>query len=296
MWASQWLAAQPPPPHEIQVDLGAAQDVVGFRYLPRQDGPTVGNIGQYEFYVSADGTNWGGAVAVGIFSADAAEKEVGFPVKNGRYVRLRALSEVNGLPYSAVAELSVLQRQCLSSPSVQLAQPRSGYIQRSSTLQLVADACPSAAGQGVKFVVDGVTLTTDFSAPYAATATGLAAAEHVVEAYLVDGSGNQIVGHTTYDRSTPVGIGDTYVAMGDGITFGLGDDIPTDDNSADRRNLLGGYTSVLADGLTAAKGLSGRGRQQGRRRRHIGDLALHGHQHAAAAVSERELLPADVRT
>jgi lysophospholipase L1-like esterase len=252
-WATQWLAAQPPPPHEIQVDLGAAQDVVGFRYLPRQDGQNIGNIGHFEFYVSDNGTNWGTAVATGAFAADAAEKEVRFPAKNGRYVRLRALSEVNGFVYTAVAELSVLKHECLA-PSVLFTQPRSGHIQRSSTLQLVAEACPSEAGQGVKFVVDGVTLTTDFTPPFAATATGLSAAEHVIEAFLVDGSGNQIVGHTTYDKSTPVGIGDTYVAMGDGITYGLGDDVATDDNSADRRNLLGGYTPVLADRLTTARG------------------------------------------
>ena len=57
-----------------------------------------------------------------------------FPAKNGRYVRLRALSEVNELPYTVVAEL----RFCTAvhAPSVLLAQPRSGYIQRSSTLQL----------------------------------------------------------------------------------------------------------------------------------------------------------------
>ena len=169
-------------------------------------------------------------------------------------MRLKALSEVNGLPYSAVAELGVLRRQCLSSPSVQLDQPRSGYVQRSSTLQLVADACPSAAGQGVKFVVDGVTIATDFSAPYTATATPLFSSEHVVEAYLVDGGGNQIGGHTTTTDRRPSALATGYVAMGDGITYGLGDDFAPDDNSADRRNLLGGYTSILADGLTAARG------------------------------------------
>ena len=196
------------------------------------------------------------------------EKEVAFPLKSGRYVRLRALTEVGQRPYTAVAELSILQRQCLA-PSVQLIQPRSKYIQRSSTLQLVADACPSEAGQGVKFVVDGVTLATDFSAPYTATATGLSAAEHIVEAYLVDGGGSQIVGHTTYDRSAPVGIGDTYVALGDGITYGLGDDVGTDDNSADGRNLLGGFESILADALTAARGYPVF-RHQSRHRRRLG--------------------------
>jgi lysophospholipase L1-like esterase len=252
IWTTQWQAAQPAHPHEIQIDLGAVRDVVGFRYLPRQDTETAGNIARYEFYVSADGTNWGPAVATGTFADDSSQKEVGFPIKSGRYVRLRALSEVDGLPYTAVAELGILQRQCVT-PSVLLSQPRSGYIQRSSTLSLVADACPGG-GQGVQFVVDGVPVATDFTAPYSVNAPSLAAAEHVIEASLVDGSGSPIAGAATYDRSTPVGIGDTYVAMGDGITYGLGDDLPTDDNTADGRNRLGGFESVLAEGLTAARG------------------------------------------
>ena len=106
----------------------------------------------------------------------------------------------------------------------------------------------------MKFVVDGVTLATVFSAPYSAKAKGLSRAEHVVEVYLVDGSGNPIAGQTTYDKATPVGIGEIYVAIGDGITYGLGDDTGADDNSADGRNMLGGFTSILADALTAARG------------------------------------------
>ena len=58
-----------------------------------------GRIGQYEFYVSADGTNWGTAVATGTFANNAAEKEVSFTPKTGRFIRLRALSEVNGNPW-----------------------------------------------------------------------------------------------------------------------------------------------------------------------------------------------------
>jgi len=37
----------------------------GFRYLPRQDGAST-QIGQYEFYVSTDGVNWGSAVATDV--------------------------------------------------------------------------------------------------------------------------------------------------------------------------------------------------------------------------------------
>jgi lysophospholipase L1-like esterase len=251
-WATQWEGAPPPHPHEIQIDLGAVRDVTGFRYLPRQDEFDSGNISRYEFYVSADGTNWGVATATGTFSPGKSEQEVSFPLKSGRYVKLRSLTEVNLSPWAVVAELSVLQKQC-GAPSVILSQPRSGYIQNSSTLQLVADACVSA-GQGVRFVVDGVPVGTDFDAPYSVNATGLSAAEHVVEAYLVDGSGNAVNSPGTYDRSTQVGRGDTYVAIGDGITYGLGDDRGIDDNSADGRNLLGGFESVLADELRAKRG------------------------------------------
>ena len=128
LWLTQFQSAQAPLPHDLQIDLGAAHDLVGFRYLPRQDGFTSGNIRRYEFYVSADGTDWGVAVATGTFAPDGTEKEVSFPLKNGRYIRLRALNEVNGFSAAGVAELSVLERECLS-PSVQLVQPRSGYIQ-----------------------------------------------------------------------------------------------------------------------------------------------------------------------
>src|SRR4051794_9029613 len=88
----------PPPPHEIQIDLGGVYSISGFRYLPRQDGSQNGWIGQYEFYVSSDGTNWGSAVATGTFAKDATEKQVTFTARTGQYVRLRALTEVNGKP------------------------------------------------------------------------------------------------------------------------------------------------------------------------------------------------------
>jgi hypothetical protein len=82
--------------------------VEGFRYLPRQDAPSYGTIAQYEFYVSEDGVNWGSAVAAGIFANNRLEKEVVFAAKVGRFVRLRALNEVNGVLVTSMAELNVL--------------------------------------------------------------------------------------------------------------------------------------------------------------------------------------------
>jgi hypothetical protein len=108
LWHTQWYPTSIPLPHQIQVDLGATYTVDGFRYLPRQDGQVNGRIGQYEFYVSADGANWGSPVATGVFANTAAEKAVPCTPKVGRYVRLRALSEVNGNAWTSVAELNVL--------------------------------------------------------------------------------------------------------------------------------------------------------------------------------------------
>ncbi len=109
MWSQKWTDPIPPLPHEIQIDLGMLYDVQGFRYLPRQDGIANGRIGQYEFYVSSDGVNWGTPVATGTFADTAAEKEVIFTTKTGRFIRLRALTEAgNRCQQSVVAELNVL--------------------------------------------------------------------------------------------------------------------------------------------------------------------------------------------
>jgi len=109
LWHTAWYQGSPTPPHEIQINLGATYTLSGFRYLPRQDGSVNGTIAQYEFYVSASGPpyNWV-LVASGTFANSPTEKEVAFAAVAGRYVRLRALSEVNGSPWTSVAELNVL--------------------------------------------------------------------------------------------------------------------------------------------------------------------------------------------
>jgi len=53
--------------------------------------------------------NWGTAVATGTFAAGSAEQQVAFAAKAGRYIRLRALSELQGYPWTAVSELQVTQ-------------------------------------------------------------------------------------------------------------------------------------------------------------------------------------------
>jgi hypothetical protein len=110
-WHTQWCTSPPPTPHEIQIDLGASYTISGFQYLPRQDQYFNGNIRNYEFYVSTDGVNWGTPVSTGTLitsASDKAQKQVTFTGVTGRYVRLRALTEVNGGPWTNAAEINVL--------------------------------------------------------------------------------------------------------------------------------------------------------------------------------------------
>jgi hypothetical protein len=115
-WHSQWSGGGSAAPHEIRIDLGKTESIRGFRYLPRQDDGTNGNIGRYEFHVSSDGINWGSAVASGTFTNNSSEKEVLFTATSGRYILLRSLGDAAGNPYTCVAELKMLQGPAITPP------------------------------------------------------------------------------------------------------------------------------------------------------------------------------------
>ena len=80
IWHTQWLTANPTPPHQVVIDMGAAQPFTGFRYVPRALGGN-GTVKRYRLFVSNDKLNWGVAVAQGDLSqvgAAAATKSVVF--------------------------------------------------------------------------------------------------------------------------------------------------------------------------------------------------------------------------
>ncbi len=54
-------------PQNIVVDMGENLNITAFTYLPRQDGTVNGMVDQYEFYLSADGKEWGDPAAKGEF-------------------------------------------------------------------------------------------------------------------------------------------------------------------------------------------------------------------------------------
>ncbi len=105
-WHTEYGSSNPSHPHELQLDLGAEYPLTGFLYTPRQSG-TNGRIANYEFYVSTDGVNWGSVLASGTWANDADQKEIAIAKTAARYVRLRALSEVNANAWASVAEFNV---------------------------------------------------------------------------------------------------------------------------------------------------------------------------------------------
>jgi hypothetical protein len=106
IWHTQYRGASPAHPHEIHLDLGRAMSVSCLYYLPRQNSPN-GRIAGYEIHTSTNGTTWGAPAATGTWINSPAEQTACFPARPARYLRLRALSEVGGGPWTTVAELAV---------------------------------------------------------------------------------------------------------------------------------------------------------------------------------------------
>lgn len=96
-----------PLPHQITIDMQTSRYVNALTYQPRQDGSFNGNIGQHKIYLSNDGVNWGDPVAIGTYLNDATTKRTVFANTNARYVRVFAITEVNGNQWTSAAEIDV---------------------------------------------------------------------------------------------------------------------------------------------------------------------------------------------
>ncbi|XCF07824.1 discoidin domain-containing protein [Tamlana crocina] len=105
-WHTEWKNNQPQHPHEIQIDLGEKAKIDAFKYLPRQDNNTNGNITQYEFYATNNTSNWGAPIASGSFIGDHTLKTVNFnKTIECRYVKMVSLAANNSAPFANIAEL-----------------------------------------------------------------------------------------------------------------------------------------------------------------------------------------------
>jgi serine/threonine protein kinase len=108
-WHTQWQGNSPGLPHEIVIELLPPSVIKGFTYLPRQDESDHGTIRDYEFYVSDDGKDFGQPVKKGSFELGKGKKTENFEPIKCRFIKLKAISEINGLPWTSAAEIGVIQ-------------------------------------------------------------------------------------------------------------------------------------------------------------------------------------------
>lgn len=117
-WHTQYDPQTPKHPHEIVVDMGETVSLSGFRILPRQDGGVNGRIKDYELYLSVDGKAWGAPVVKGTLPNSREVSAVRFKdPTTGRFFKFVALSEVNGGPWTTIAEIDMVKARSPQSPS-----------------------------------------------------------------------------------------------------------------------------------------------------------------------------------
>jgi len=107
IWHTNW-EPMAQPPHYLILDLKKPVRVRGLTYLPRQD-MTNGRIAKFELYASVDGQRWGQPLASGQWPHDALLKTIRLEKPaEARFIKLVALSEVQGRPFASAAEVDIL--------------------------------------------------------------------------------------------------------------------------------------------------------------------------------------------
>lgn len=111
LWHTQWIDSIIPLPHWIEIDMKTPTAVAGLIYTPRQLPDSMnGTIGQYQIHVSNDQNYTDPPVAQGSFAQTRDPTTITFTSTTCRYVRLKALSEVQSASnqWSSCAELNLL--------------------------------------------------------------------------------------------------------------------------------------------------------------------------------------------
>lgn len=106
-WHTNWMTSKEPMPHEIVIDFSDAINIIGLKYLGRQDSAN-GRVDKYELYGSLDNKEWV-LLSKGNFGNNSQWQQVMFDDKhNVRFMRLKAYNEHGQSYYTTVAELDVM--------------------------------------------------------------------------------------------------------------------------------------------------------------------------------------------
>ncbi|MEZ6124710.1 MAG: sulfatase-like hydrolase/transferase [Planctomycetaceae bacterium] len=111
LWHTQFSPQQVAHPHELVIDVGRVRTIAGVRYLARQDKGWNGAFGQTEVQVSAtlDGLRTADVAATCTFSRTKDVQSLNFDQsREGRYVRIRILTEAGGGPWASAADIGVI--------------------------------------------------------------------------------------------------------------------------------------------------------------------------------------------
>ena len=95
----------------MTVDMGKANRIGGFTYLPRQDGLLNGVIERYRFETSTDGETWTTNIVDGSFANiqnNPSLQEVSFAPIEARYFRFTSLRAIWNSGWTSAAEISVM--------------------------------------------------------------------------------------------------------------------------------------------------------------------------------------------
>ena len=182
-WHTQWQDASPACPHEIIIELVPPSKIKGFTYQPRQDDSENGTIKDYECYVSDTGTNFGPPVKTGTFEPGKEKKTVAFEAKTCRFMKLRALSEINGEVWTSAAEIGVVQAAGdAGSPSASVEALATALKHRYSFATDASDSVGHADGalEGAASISDGQVHLNGTRGTYVNLPGGLIAGYHAV--------------------------------------------------------------------------------------------------------------------
>jgi alpha-L-fucosidase len=108
--STKWHQGNSVMPVDLVIDLGREQNISGFRYHPDDGVWGPGMITLYEFHVSADEKKWK-LVDKGEFSNiknNPVWQIKKFPVERARYIKLRAVKNVEGSDRIGYAEIDVI--------------------------------------------------------------------------------------------------------------------------------------------------------------------------------------------
>ena len=108
VWHTQFAPALEKHPHEIVIDLGREHIIRGFRYLARQDDGWNGAIKEIEIAISNDAGKFGKAAVKTTLKKTKSPQDIKCEPAKGRFIRIRAHSEINGGPWASIAEFGVM--------------------------------------------------------------------------------------------------------------------------------------------------------------------------------------------